>query len=1458
MLYTKFVLSLQLDSPSKDMCSACLTPVYPMEKMLANKLILHNNCFCCKHCKKKLSLHNCSSLYGEFYCTSHYQQLFKRTGNYDEGFGHKQHKDRWVQKNKVPDEPDALSTPKTTIGNSVTRDRSRECSDGVHVEKNSARAMEYNSGADVKGKLKMSWPPEKRSPGFNSAQRTEGKHKISLFGRASTAERHKMDNNQSMMHHGGEMRDKGKAFSSSSISGVNEQSKKTSCTSKVTKLSGDPTKDSISSTGQNISLPSSEKSDPVTHWRFGETNMAPNSKPNNQTSNRLRTNPEKVRKSVRFAQDVDVAQYELWSQLTTEAKYPTQQSQVNKPKNTGEGRDKKNLDQMSFWLSRKLPVVGVENSQEVPQTDLTVLNGPEDKVKESLDTQNFTETFNSTEEDAKHPKQAEVSHVVPGNSVNRCESGGPSAPLSPTEHTHGETAGLERNKEQFENGESANDNENGRNTKKPIVGTNANQAEKTKVQLGSWSKAKNPLSRLFTSGGNDKTNKVEPRDVKPSGGLLGRLFQSSSEKAQEATKLSVQDKINDNKTHNKDKKTEEAKDAVTKEIQTEDNWSQAALQEQEAEEQLKGQPSFPETRTMENNMIGALSKSTEPPNLHETSTGETGDDATAPEQSDDAESDLQSSESTDWSVTDPTKAESEYLPNTLQSASQSSEESTGHLIGERRTDDIVSTPLKNDDCLGGGGSSAGDHPFQINAHESSQNPNEVLDASVKGGRDLFAEAFLSQHSSYPISPSGTSVSSLIDTALPEAASSDTFSQLHTHIRSDENEVTLDLTVQSVVRSAAPGNQEEAQTSGSSGTNSQTREQGKVNKSKDTEDGRDKNNLPQMSFEFSRKQCEGETHLDIPEYKWHEETSSTLEEREPVVGVENSQEVPQTDLTVLNGPEDKVKESLDTQNFTETFNSTEEDAKHPKQAEVSHVVPGNSVNRCESGGPSAPLSPTEHTHGETAGLERNKEQFENGESANDNENGRNTKKPIVGTNANQAEKTKVQLGSWSKAKNPLSRLFTSGGNDKTNKVEPRDVKPSGGLLGRLFQSSSEKAQEATKLSVQDKINDNKTHNKDKKTEEAKDAVTKEIQTEDNWSPAALQEQEAEEQLKGQPSFPETRTMENNMIGALSKSTEPPNLHETSTGETGDDATAPEQSDDAESDLQSSESTDWSVTDPTKAESEYLPNTLQSASQSSEESTGHLIGERRTDDIVSTTLKNDDCLGGGGSSAGDHPFQINAHKSSQNPNEVLDASVKGGRDLFAEAFLSQHSSYPISPSGTSVSSLIDTALPEAASSDTFSQLHTHIRSDENEVTLDLTVQSVVRSAAPGNQEEAQTSGSQPAAVREPHEGPAFASSNQAPDFPDDIFGVSDVFTVTPSSRDTPNSANDLLGSDLSTPTAWTGLFGDEIFAPEPQLLPVSQPTDVNVFLDGLLVSGSNSTEQIPESTATGSSWIDDLLG
>nr|XP_046211355.1 LIM domain and actin-binding protein 1-like isoform X2 [Oncorhynchus gorbuscha] len=87
----------------QDVCSSCLKPVYPMEKMAADKFIFHKNCFCCKHCQKKLSMHSYAPLYGEFYCVFHYQQLFRRKGNYDEGFGHTQHKDRWLQRtNETP------------------------------------------------------------------------------------------------------------------------------------------------------------------------------------------------------------------------------------------------------------------------------------------------------------------------------------------------------------------------------------------------------------------------------------------------------------------------------------------------------------------------------------------------------------------------------------------------------------------------------------------------------------------------------------------------------------------------------------------------------------------------------------------------------------------------------------------------------------------------------------------------------------------------------------------------------------------------------------------------------------------------------------------------------------------------------------------------------------------------------------------------------------------------------------------------------------------------------------------------------------------------------------------------------------------------------------------------------------------------------------------------------------
>uniref|UniRef100_A0A8C3HZY6 LIM zinc-binding domain-containing protein n=1 Tax=Chrysemys picta bellii TaxID=8478 RepID=A0A8C3HZY6_CHRPI len=73
-------LDLSFQSMMKEVCSSCLQPVSSMECVAANKVLLHHSCFCCKLCKRKLSLHNYTALHGAFYCEVHYQQLAKARG----------------------------------------------------------------------------------------------------------------------------------------------------------------------------------------------------------------------------------------------------------------------------------------------------------------------------------------------------------------------------------------------------------------------------------------------------------------------------------------------------------------------------------------------------------------------------------------------------------------------------------------------------------------------------------------------------------------------------------------------------------------------------------------------------------------------------------------------------------------------------------------------------------------------------------------------------------------------------------------------------------------------------------------------------------------------------------------------------------------------------------------------------------------------------------------------------------------------------------------------------------------------------------------------------------------------------------------------------------------------------------------------------------------------------------
>ncbi|KAG7524876.1 FK506-binding protein 5-like [Solea senegalensis] len=677
-----------------------------MEKMVANKLILHNNCFCCKHCHKKLSIHNYSSLYGEFYCITHYQQLFKRKGNYDEGFGHKQHKDRWLQINKRTDEPDAVSTLKSTKPKSNTGDGPRDISAKVLVTKSSVREAGSNSHADVKGKLKMSWPPEtkKTTAISNTSQRTytpNMKDKIVNYGKAemynmSAAEHHKNQKNQLEMNHKGEKKDKG----------VKEPSKAAGFNlAHLPAEEPNPTK-----AGRMRDGFSSGKGFTVTNKKAQQTNDVPISE---TKDNPVLDKLDKTKKAVRFLPNVDIVQYDQpQNDLMSGVKKEENQVNVETSENKCAEEMTNSLDQESHGKA--------DISQESPQADSTILNGVAEKVEESHKMQSVTETVKSTQDQKPSDKPA----IIPRSSASRSQD--PSALHISAAPKPDIEACCESNKDQLKTTSFVNVQEHDDIQKKPAVVVDslkgsAKQTEKTKAKSGSLSKGKSPLSKLFTSGGSDKTNKAEPKDakkadVKPSGGLFGRLFQSSSEKPEDKTKSDTKGERQE-KTHADKKRSEVAKEAITEEMQKEDDVPQ--VPPLELEKSTSAEPSILESSNDED-----MSKSTETSNLNTTSTGETGDDCANPIQLG-QESDLQSCETEVLTATDPGPAQSEDPPESVNQTSVGPAEKRG---GEVLTCGVTSV--------------SADPPFdQISGDNVVPNPNQLFETPEDKGANLVQGAF---------------------------------------------------------------------------------------------------------------------------------------------------------------------------------------------------------------------------------------------------------------------------------------------------------------------------------------------------------------------------------------------------------------------------------------------------------------------------------------------------------------------------------------------------------------------------------------------------------------------------------------------------------------------------------------------------------------------------------------------
>ncbi|NWH71643.1 XIRP2 protein, partial [Piaya cayana] len=157
----KEVKKLQIQE--NETCRLCQQRVYPMECLVADKQNFHKSCFRCHHCGSQLSLGNYASLHGKIYCKPHFKQLFKSKGNYDEGFGHKQHKELRDDKDQCRSVGN-IHTEETNPINSIsvdikpiTENHQDLCSgpEGINpdiLENNLKKITE-------RGKLRMTWPP---------------------------------------------------------------------------------------------------------------------------------------------------------------------------------------------------------------------------------------------------------------------------------------------------------------------------------------------------------------------------------------------------------------------------------------------------------------------------------------------------------------------------------------------------------------------------------------------------------------------------------------------------------------------------------------------------------------------------------------------------------------------------------------------------------------------------------------------------------------------------------------------------------------------------------------------------------------------------------------------------------------------------------------------------------------------------------------------------------------------------------------------------------------------------------------------------------------------------------------------------------------------------------------------------------------------------------------------------
>ncbi|XP_030533563.1 LIM domain-containing protein PLIM2c-like isoform X2 [Rhodamnia argentea] len=69
-----------------DKCKACDKTVYVVDMLSIEGMPYHKTCFRCSHCNGYLVMSNYSSMDGVLYCKTHFEQLFKESGNFSKNF----------------------------------------------------------------------------------------------------------------------------------------------------------------------------------------------------------------------------------------------------------------------------------------------------------------------------------------------------------------------------------------------------------------------------------------------------------------------------------------------------------------------------------------------------------------------------------------------------------------------------------------------------------------------------------------------------------------------------------------------------------------------------------------------------------------------------------------------------------------------------------------------------------------------------------------------------------------------------------------------------------------------------------------------------------------------------------------------------------------------------------------------------------------------------------------------------------------------------------------------------------------------------------------------------------------------------------------------------------------------------------------------------------------------------